>query len=62
MFALWSDRLGVPVPRPASLVGALVAWAPTVTLHPELALTLFVAPTLQDAADDASPRDLRRNL
>ncbi len=65
MFALWSDRLGVPYPALLALVGALIAlvpWAPTVSLDPELALTLFVAPTLLDAAYDASPRDLRRNL
>src|SRR5687767_2403134 len=34
---------------------------PTVTLDPELALALFVAPVLLDAAFDASPRDLRAN-
>src|SRR5687768_6715547 len=34
---------------------------PTVALDPELALALFVAPVLLDAAFDASPRDLRRN-
>ncbi len=65
VFALWSDRLGVPYPALLALVGtviALVPGAPGVTLDPELALTLFVAPTLLDAAYDASPRDLRRNL
>ena len=31
------------------------------TLDPELALALFVAPVLLDAAFDASPRDLRHN-
>ena len=65
VFALWSDRLGVPYPALLALVGALIALvpgAPTVTLDPELALTLFVAPTLLDAAYDASPRDLRWNL
>jgi CPA1 family monovalent cation:H+ antiporter len=65
LFALWSDRLGVPYPALLALVGALIALvpgAPTVTLDPELALVLFVAPTLLDAAYDASPRDLKRNL
>ncbi len=38
---------------------ALVPGTPTVTLDPELALALFVAPVLLDAAFDASPRDLR---
>ena len=65
LFALWSDRLGVPYPAMLAGIGALIALvpgAPSVTLDPELALTLFVAPTLLDAAYDASPRDLRRNL
>jgi NhaP-type Na+/H+ or K+/H+ antiporter len=35
---------------------------PQVTLDPDLALALFVAPVLLDAAYDASPRDLRHNL
>src|SRR6185436_15528634 len=65
LFALWSDRLGVPYPALLALVGALIALvpgAPGVALDPELALALFVAPTLLDAAYDASPRDLRANL
>ena len=65
LFALWSDRLGLPYPALLALVGAaiaLVPGAPTVKLDPELALVLFVAPTLLDAAYDASPRDLKRNL
>lgn len=33
---------------------------PTATLDPELALTLFVAPVLLEAAFVTSPRDLRR--
>jgi len=63
--ALWSDRMGVPYPALLALVGALVALIPgmpSVGLNPELALALFVAPTLLDAAYDASPRDLRNNL
>ena len=40
---------------------ALVPGTPTLVLDPELALTLFVAPVLLDAAFDASPRDLRAN-
>jgi Na+/H+ antiporter len=35
--------------------------APSFTVLPELALALFVAPVLLDAAYDASPRDLRDN-
>jgi monovalent cation/hydrogen antiporter len=65
LFALWSDRLGVPYPALLALIGALVALipgAPQVGIDPELALALFVAPTLLDAAYDASPRDLKHNL
>jgi CPA1 family monovalent cation:H+ antiporter len=40
---------------------ALVPGLPTLVLDPELALALFVAPVLVDAAFDASPRDLRAN-
>ena len=39
----------------------LIPGAPTLVLDPELALALFVAPVLVDAAFDASPRDLRVN-
>ena len=35
--------------------------APQFTVRPELALALFIAPVLLDAAYDASPRDLRDN-
>src|SRR5438445_248478 len=65
LFALWADRLGVPYPALLALVGAMIALvpgAPAVGLDPALALALFVAPTLLDAAYDASPRDLRNNL
>src|SRR5688572_29023452 len=65
LFALWADRVGVPYPALLALVGALLALlpgAPHVELDPELALALFVAPALLDAAYDASPRDLRKNL
>jgi CPA1 family monovalent cation:H+ antiporter len=44
--------------------GALLAFvpgAPSFSVPPELALALFVAPILLDAAYDASPRDLRDN-
>src|SRR5678815_698261 len=65
VFTLWSERLGIPYPALLALVGALIALvpgAPAVSLDPELALALFVAPTLLDAAYDASPRDLRTNI
>ncbi|AKU95477.1 Na+/H+ antiporter [Labilithrix luteola] len=62
---IWSDRVGIPYPALLALVGTLIALvpgAPGVELDPELALALFVAPTLLDAAYDASPRDLKKNL
>ena len=40
---------------------AFVPGAPSFTVPPELALALFVAPILLDAAYDASPRDLKDN-
>jgi CPA1 family monovalent cation:H+ antiporter len=59
-----SRRIGTPYPAMLALAGAglaLVPGTPTLVLDPELALTLFVAPVLLDAAFDASPRDLRAN-
>src|SRR3954447_25927074 len=55
-------RIGAPYPALVALAGAalaLVPAAPTLVLDPQLALALFVAPVLVDAAFDASPRDLR---
>jgi monovalent cation/hydrogen antiporter len=57
-------RFGAPYPVFLALGGALLAFlpgAPPFTVPPELALALFVAPVLLDAAFDASPRDLRDN-
>jgi monovalent cation/hydrogen antiporter len=65
LLALWAYRLGVPYPALLALAGAalaLIPGTPRVTLDPQLALALFVAPVLLDAAYDASPRDLRDNL
>ena len=62
--ALLAPRLGVPWPALLALAGcalALVPGMPEVTLDPDLALALFVAPVLLDAGFDASPRDLRDN-
>src|SRR3954470_8033525 len=59
-----SRRLGIPYPALVALAGgglALVPGTPTLVLDPELALTLFVAPVLLDAAFDSSQRDLRAN-
>src|ERR671917_302728 len=57
-------RIGAPYPALVALAGAglaLIPGVPTLELDPELALALFVAPVLADAAFDASPRDLRAN-
>lgn len=57
-------RIGVPYPAFLALGGAGLAFvpgAPRFTLDPELALALFVAPVLLDAAFDLSPRDLKRS-
>jgi Na+/H+ antiporter len=65
ILALWANRLGVPYPALLALAGAalaLIPGTPQVTLDPQLALALFVAPVLLDAAYDASPRDLRANI
>lgn len=65
VLALWAERLAVPYPALLALAGAALALlpgAPQVTLDPQLALALFVAPVLLDAAFDASPRDLKANL
>ena len=62
--AALSRRIGTPYPAMVALAGAalaLVPGTPTLVLDPELALTLFVAPVLLDAAFDASLRDLRQN-
>lgn len=65
VLALWADRLAVPYPALLALAGAALALlpgTPQVILDPQLALALFVAPVLLDAAFDASPRDLKANL
>jgi CPA1 family monovalent cation:H+ antiporter len=57
-------RLGVPYPTFLALGGVGIAFlpnAPNWTLEPDLALALFVAPVLLDAAFDTSLRDLRDN-
>lgn len=57
-------RLKVPYPTFLALGGMLLAFlpsGPSWTLEPDLALALFVAPVLLDAAFDTSLRDLRRN-
>src|SRR5919107_3015042 len=64
ILASLARRIGAPYPVFLALGGALLAFvpgAPGLTVPPELALALFVAPVLLDAAYDASPRDLRDN-
>ncbi|MBL6454007.1 sodium:proton antiporter [Belnapia sp. T6] len=64
LLAVLAKRLQAPYPALLALAGtagALVPGLPQINLDPDLALALFVAPTLLDAAYDASPRDLRAN-
>ena len=64
LLATLARRLGAPYPTFLALGGALLAFVPASpnwALDPHLALTLFVAPVLVDAAYDTSLRDLRRN-
>ncbi|HEX9604419.1 MAG TPA: cation:proton antiporter [Myxococcales bacterium] len=63
VLSAWARRISVPYPALLALAGAglaLLPHVPSVTLDPELALALFVAPVLLDAAFDSSPRDLKR--
>src|SRR5436190_13947542 len=64
ILAAAARRVGAPYPVFLALGGAVLAFvpgAPSFTVRPELALALFVAPVLLDAAYDASPRVLRDN-
>src|SRR5688572_29438594 len=64
VLAAVARRIGAPYPALVALAGAalaLIPGVPTLVLDPELALTLFVAPVLADAAFDSSPRDMRAN-
>jgi Na+/H+ antiporter len=64
LLAAAARRLGMPFPAFLAAGGAVLAFVPgvpTFVLDPDLALALFVAPVLLDAAYDASPRDLRDN-
>ena len=64
VLAALARRFGAPYPALVAFAGAvaaLIPGAPTIDLDPELALALFVAPVLLDAAFDSSPRDLRAN-
>src|SRR6266536_4673842 len=64
VLAAAARRVGAPYPVFLAVGGAILAFvpgAPSFAVPPELALALFVAPILLDAAYDASPRDLRDN-
>lgn len=64
LMSIFARRVGAPYPTFLALGGAALAFVPNSpewTLDPHLALTLFVAPVLVDAAYDASLRDLRDN-
>lgn len=65
LVAGFSRRIGAPYPSLLALAGAALAFIPAgpeIHIEPELALALFIAPVLFDAAFDTSPRDLKRNL
>jgi CPA1 family monovalent cation:H+ antiporter len=58
-----SRKLAVPYPTMLALAGTLVAalpWTPAIGIDPELALALFIAPALLDAAYDLPPREMQR--
>jgi monovalent cation/hydrogen antiporter len=60
--AALARRWRMPYPSLLALLGTLLVFmpgTPRVALEPELALALFVAPVLLDAAFDTSPRELR---
>jgi len=64
LLAALARRIKVPSPSLFALGGVLVALLPNgprISLQPDLALALFVAPVLVDAAFDNSLRDLRQN-
>jgi Na+/H+ antiporter len=64
VLAAAARRVGAPYPAFLALGGVFLAFlpgTPSFTVPPELALALFIAPVLLDAAYDASPRDLKDN-
>lgn len=64
MLSALAKRTGLPYPTFLAVGGMLLAFVPSGpawTLEPDLALALFVAPVLLDAAFDTSLRDLRDN-
>ena len=64
LLAAAARRIQAPYPALLAVGGVALAFvpgAPAFVLDPQLALALFVAPVLLDAAYDASPRDLRHH-
>ena len=64
LLAALARRIKVPSPSLLAMGGVLVALipdGPRISLEPDLALALFVAPVLMDAAFNNSLRDLREN-
>jgi CPA1 family monovalent cation:H+ antiporter len=64
LLAAVARRVGAPYPAFLALGGAVLAFlpgAPAFSIDPAVALALFVAPVLLDAAYDSSPRDLKDN-
>src|SRR3954470_14035302 len=64
ILAAVARRVGAPYPAFLALGGAILAFvpgAPSFSVAPDLALALFVAPVLLDAAYDTSLRDLKDN-
>lgn len=62
LLAAAARRLGAPYPAFLAIGGGVLAFipgAPKFSIDPEVALALFVAPVLLDAAYDTSPRDLK---
>ena len=60
----WARHLRVPYPALLALAGGCVAglpFVPQIHFDPQLALALFVAPAVMDAAFDIPPRELLRN-
>jgi Na+/H+ antiporter len=64
ILAAIARRIATPYPALVAVGGAALALfprVPSLVLDPDLALALFVAPVLLDAAFDASQRDLLKN-
>lgn len=64
LLGLIARKVGAPYPSLLALAGSALAFlpfAPQIALPSELALALFVAPVLLDAAFDAPLRDIREN-